>query len=156
VSIEIVRIHHAGVPVSDLDRSVAFFGDVFGLTPAFVAESGGPELSHAVGVAEAHSRMAFIPLPGGSAIELLQYVNPAGRPHDRANNDVGATHVCLEVKDIEGACRQMAEQGVEFFSRPSTASAGELAGWRFVYFKDPVDDITFELMQAPVSDPSAA
>ncbi len=149
MSVEIKRIHHAGIPVSDLERSVSFFRDVFGLTPEFRVESEGAELSRAVGVDGAHSLMAMIPLPGGSAIELLQYVAPAGRPHDRDNNDVGATHICLEVTDIAAARNAIARHGVEFLAEPLKAEDGPLAGWQFVYFKDPVDGITFELMQPP-------
>jgi catechol 2,3-dioxygenase-like lactoylglutathione lyase family enzyme len=149
MSIEIKRIHHAGIPVSDLERSLAFFRDVLGLTPSFRIESEGAELSEAVGVEGAHSLMAMIPLPGGSAIELLQYLEPVGRPYDRGNNDVGATHICLEVANIAAARSEIARHGVEFLAEPLEARTGALAGWQFVYFKDPVDGITFELMQAP-------
>lgn len=152
MSIEIKRIHHAGIPVSDLERSLAFFRDVLGLTPEFRVESEGRDLSRAVGVEGAHSLMAMIPLPGGSAIELLQYLEPIGRCYDRGNNDVGATHICLEVADIAAARTEIARHGVEFLAEPLEAERGPLAGWQFVYFKDPVDGITFELMQAPRRD----
>ena len=149
MTIEIKRVHHAGIPVSDLKRALAFFRDALGLTPDFRLESDGPELSRAVGVEGAHSLMAMITLPGGTAIELLQYLEPVGRPHDRANNDPGATHICLEVADIAAAHAEIARHGVEFLAAPLEAGTGPLAGWQFVYFKDPVDGITFELMQAP-------
>jgi glyoxylase I family protein len=153
MSIEIKRLHHAGIPVSDLERSLAFFRDALGLTPEYRVESEGPELSRAVGVEGAHSLMAMIILPGGSAIELLQYLEPVGRPHDRDNNDAGATHICLEVADIAAACSEIARHGVEFLAEPLRAGSGALEGWQFVYFKDPVDGITFELMQAPPGRP---
>jgi glyoxylase I family protein len=152
MSIEIKRIHHAGIPVSELERSLAFFRDVLGLTPEFRVESEGRDLSRAVGVEGAHSLMAMIPLPGGSAIELLQYLEPVGRHYDRGNNDVGATHICLEVADIAAARSEIARHEVEFLAEPLEAGRGPLAGWQFVYFKDPVDGITFELMQAPQRD----
>jgi catechol 2,3-dioxygenase-like lactoylglutathione lyase family enzyme len=149
MSIEIKRVHHAGIPVSDLERTLAFFRDVLGLTPEYSLESEGPDLSRAVGVDGAHSLMAMIVLPGGTALELLQYVEPVGRPHDRDNNDVGATHICLEVADIAAASSEIARHGVEFLAEPLETRSGALEGWQFVYFKDPVDGITFELIQAP-------
>jgi catechol 2,3-dioxygenase-like lactoylglutathione lyase family enzyme len=142
-------VHHIGIPVSSLDRSLAFFEQAFGLLPLFVGESSGPQLSEAVGVPDAHSRVALIEAPGGVGIELLEYVNPRGRAHDRANNDIGASHLCLQVDHIDQAASALEAHGVEFLSAPMTATTGELAGWRFAYFTDPIDGVTFELIQAP-------
>lgn len=151
LSPQIKRVHHAGIPVSNLDRSLEFFRTAFGLVPTFIAEAEGEALAAAVGVLRAHSRCAFIEAPGGTSIELREYLEPIGRTHDRHNNDVGATHVCLEVDDIDHVCGALIAQGIKCLSSPMTATTGDLAGWRFVYFNDPIDGVTYELMQAPTA-----
>ncbi len=139
-------IHHTGITVSDLDRSSAFYREAFGCVEAFRHELSGPDFARAVGVPGASLRVVALAADNG-LVELLQYVAPDGRPFDRANNDVGAAHVCFEVDDIDAAYDRLVALGASGVARPNPADEdGPGAGTRFAYLRDP-DGITVELLQ---------
>jgi catechol 2,3-dioxygenase-like lactoylglutathione lyase family enzyme len=138
-------LQHVGIPVSDMDRSLKFYQEVLGLELLFATEGSGPEVSQAVGVPEAHLKFAFL-RAGDAIFELLQYVSPTGKPYDRMNCDVGATHVAFEVPDIEAAYQELTEKGIKFNSAPVHLDEGPLAGCAFAYFPDP-DGIQLEIFQ---------
>ena len=55
-------------------------------------------------------------------------------------------HVAFRVKDIEAEVRRLKAHGVVFNGPVQAIDDGPLAGWRWVYFKDP-DGISLELIQ---------
>jgi catechol 2,3-dioxygenase-like lactoylglutathione lyase family enzyme len=68
-------LHHTGLTVRDLDRSLAFYRDVLGMEVLFEQEKQGGYLAAIVGYPEAHVRMAHLAFPGdGHRVELFQYV----------------------------------------------------------------------------------
>jgi catechol 2,3-dioxygenase-like lactoylglutathione lyase family enzyme len=140
----VTGVHHVGIPVRDLERSLAWYEELFGLQAQFVGFAGGVETSRLVGLDDARLRFAFLPL-GDTLIEFLEYEHPVGHDFDRRNCDVGAVHLCFEVDDIERAYRVLAEQGVEFSIRPLRLH-GPLEGQMCCYFRDP-DGIQLELWQ---------
>jgi catechol 2,3-dioxygenase-like lactoylglutathione lyase family enzyme len=142
------RLHHVGIPVSDLDRSIAWYEHVLGLVLNKRAPSSGKELSLAVEVPEAQMHVAFLAVGDHLLLELLEYTHPRGRPYDLANCDVGAVHVCFEVDDIRAAYADLTAAGIAFNHPPIELGpdAGDLAGYWFAYFRDP-DGVQLELFQ---------
>ena len=134
-------VHHTGITVSDLDRSIAFY-EQLGFATAERFDEEGEEVERGVGVDGAKLRAAMLEGPGESRLELIQYLEPAGSPERNPNNGIGAAHVCMEVEDVDAAVAELREKGIEFFSDPITHEAGI----RWVYAKDP-DGITAELIQ---------
>jgi catechol 2,3-dioxygenase-like lactoylglutathione lyase family enzyme len=141
-------VHHTGIIVSDLDRSIDFYHDVLGLE--FATEPGpvvdDPELGPKLGVPGASLRMVAFKV-GDGALELLEYLSPAS-PIDTPmpQNALGSHHVGFRVDDIEATVRELRGKGVEFIGEVTPIDDGVLAGWRWVYFKDP-DGITLELVE---------
>jgi catechol 2,3-dioxygenase-like lactoylglutathione lyase family enzyme len=141
-------LHHTGIVVSDLDRSIDFYADVLGLemltepSPVFDA----PELGEALGVPGAALRMATFRV-GGDTLELLEYSAPPS-PVDAPlpQNALGAHHVALRVDDIQATYDDLTARGVTFLSPPNAIDEGVLQGWRWAYFTDP-DGITLELVE---------
>jgi catechol 2,3-dioxygenase-like lactoylglutathione lyase family enzyme len=141
-------LHHTGIVVSDLERSIDFYGGVLGLemltepSPVFDA----PELGEALGVPGAALRMATFRV-GDDTLELLEYSAPPS-PVDAPlpQNATGAHHVALHVDDIDATCEALVARGVNFLSAPNAIDEGVLQGWRWVYFTDP-DGITLELVE---------
>lgn len=134
-------VHHTGITVSDIDRSIDFYQQLgFELTERF--EEEGEEVELGVGVPGAKLSAAMLEGPNDSRIELIQYLQPGGSPARNPNNGIGAAHVCIEVEDVDAAVAELREKGIEFFSDPITHEAGI----RWVYAKDP-DGITAELIQ---------
>jgi catechol 2,3-dioxygenase-like lactoylglutathione lyase family enzyme len=133
-------VHHTGITVSDLDRSVAFY-ERLGFEVAERIEEEGEEVERGVGVPGAKLRVAMLEGPN-SRLELIEYLQPSNGPAPHPNNGIGAAHVCLEVEDVDAAVAELREQGIQFLTDPITHEAGI----RWVYAKDP-DGITAELLQ---------
>lgn len=138
-------LHHVAVTVSDLERSLAFYCDVFDLERPEVIAISGPDIGRSVGVEGASLRLVFLQL-AGVKLELLEYADTEQRVYERRNSDVGAAHVCFRVTDLPGAYRKLAAKGVDFLTEPLTIAQGPNAGRTIVYFRDP-DDFTLELLE---------
>jgi catechol 2,3-dioxygenase-like lactoylglutathione lyase family enzyme len=141
-------IHHTGIIVRNLDRSVYFYHDLLGLE--FVSEPSpwfsGEELATGVGVPGASLRQVNLRI-GSGVLELLEYGNrPEHNDEVAPQNRLGSMHVALLVDDLAGTVHDLTEKGVEFLSGPHIVDEGTLAGWRWVYFHDP-DGITVELVE---------
>jgi catechol 2,3-dioxygenase-like lactoylglutathione lyase family enzyme len=143
-----VGIHHTGIIVKNLDRSIYFYHDVLGAE--FVSEPSpwfdGDDLSRGVGVPGASLRQVNLSL-GGTQFELLEYGNrPVGDDSPAPQNRLGSMHLGFRVDDIHGTKSALEAAGVEFLSDVNVVDEGVLAGWRWVYLHDP-DGIILELVQ---------
>ena len=140
-------VHHTGIIVSDLDRSIAFYHDLLGFP--FSSEPSpwfeGDELAQGVGVPGARLRQCCL-LVGSDTLELLEYANREPSDGPVHQNHLGAMHVAFRVDDVSATVAALEEAGVEFLSGPHTVDDGVLAGWRWVYFHDP-DGIPLELVE---------
>jgi glyoxylase I family protein len=142
-------IHHAGLVIRDLDRSIYFYHDVLGLqfanepTPWF----SGPQLETGVGVPGAVLRQVSLWVGEHATLELIEYQNrPASSTRPVPNNFMGAAHVCLLVDDIQAKKADLETKGVTFYSDVNVVDEGPLAGWRWCYLSDP-DGLALELVE---------
>jgi len=145
----LLAIHHAGLVVRDLDRSIYFYHDILGLpfanepTPWF----SGPALEAGVGVPGAVLRQVSMWVGENSTMELIEYQNrPETSVAPAPNNYLGAAHVCFKVDDVHAKKAELEAKGVAFYSDVNIVDEGPLAGWRWVYFSDP-DGLALELVE---------
>jgi catechol 2,3-dioxygenase-like lactoylglutathione lyase family enzyme len=148
-------VHHIGITVPDLERGIGFYHGVLGLE--FASEPSPvfdhPELGPAVGVPGANLRQVCLQC-GDSLVELLEYTQPEPPNHEPLPpNGIGAAHLAFRVDDIEQAKADLEEKGVEFLSPVQFVDSGVLAGWRWVYFRDP-DGTTLELVEEAYQRPA--
>jgi methylmalonyl-CoA epimerase len=97
------RIDHVAVVVRSLEAALAFYRDTLGLSPSRVLNFP------AEGV-----KIAFLPMggPGGSEIELLEPIDPAGSvARFIEKRGEGLHHICLEVPDIDRALAELRAAG---------------------------------------------
>ena len=146
---ELKAVHHVGLVVRDLDRSIYFYHDLLGLpfanepTPWFE----GPQLEKGVGVPGATLRQVALWAGPASMMELIEYGNrPVESNKPIPNNYLGAAHVCFLVDDIRAKKAELEGKGVEFYSDVNVVDEGPLAGWRWCYFSDP-DGLALELVE---------
>jgi catechol 2,3-dioxygenase-like lactoylglutathione lyase family enzyme len=144
------RVHHLGVPVANLDRSLQFYQALTGGELLFVDPMSGAGLARGTQVPDARVRFAMVQL-GNLILELIEYEQPRGRPFDRQNNDVGAIHIAFEVPDIQAVYTRLQAQGIPFNAPPYTFTEADgsphVVGATFAYFRDP-DGIQLEIFQA--------
>ena len=129
--------HHYGVTVSDMETGLSFYRDTLGLSVGDRFDVESEAFSRFVGVDDADVELVFLEA-AGCDIELIEYHNPPGGDANEgvANNDVGASHICLEVDDIQTLYDDLKDE-VTFLSPPQTLDIGVTV----VYMEDPDGNI---------------
>lgn len=140
------ELHHTGLTVSDIERSIEFYGSLFSLEEIARVEMEGPAVERNLDVPGA--KILVVLLRGqNSILEFVQYLRPGGELFLLRNCDVGAAHVCFAVDDIEEFMRQLEAKGITPNGPPNDPIPdGPAAGSRFMYFRDP-DGLTVEVLQ---------
>lgn len=95
------HINHVCIAVEDIEASMRFYRDVFGVQQGEVVE-----------VADQGVRAALLRV-GGSQMEFIQPTDPTGSVAkfiQRRGETVH--HICFEVEDLPGALRRLDEQGI--------------------------------------------
>ena len=142
-------VHHVGVTVVDLDRAVSFWARLLGATPRDRRVVEGPQLGTMVGYPGIRIEVCWLDLPGGTALELLRYLDRDDAPYDPGTAHPGNVHVCLHVDDMDAAhAHAVACGALPVSERPIDVAAGPRAGARLAYLRDP-DGVTIELVQEP-------
>ena len=149
-------VHHVGISVAGLDRSLAFWEALLGKTARWRGVLDAPYLARITGYPGVRIQAALVELPGGVLLELLQYVQPTDTPNDSATARPGNVHVCLRVDDLDEQWRRAVELGARPVSQaPVDITTGPNAGARAAYLRDP-DGVTIELFQVPVAQMTQA
>ncbi len=95
-------LSHAIHAVEDLDTTLAFYRDVFGLkgTPNDFPNPAVPQLTNAPGVT---LRLSMMPLPGSMRFELTHFKGLERKPARAAYTDPGAGSIVFYVRDLDTA-----------------------------------------------------
>jgi len=147
-------LHHLGLTVADIERSIHFYRDLLGMTlfrrrphadnDYLTLQTGYP------GVVLNVASFKVSP-DSGQSLEVVQYMNHAGPPAETATNRPGNSHLCLTVDDLRACHADLKSRGIRFKSEPVAITAGPNIGGLAVYFYDP-DGYTLELFQ-PAKSP---
>jgi catechol 2,3-dioxygenase-like lactoylglutathione lyase family enzyme len=129
------RIHHVGLPVSDLDRSIAWYREALGLTHEPAA--GEPE------------GVAFMVAPTGERLELLA-VDPQNSAWDGPISALraGVGHTAWTVDDLDAAYARAVEAGGRSVWTPRDTPK---PGLRIAFVADP-DGNLVELLSSDEID----
>jgi catechol 2,3-dioxygenase-like lactoylglutathione lyase family enzyme len=138
---QVTAVDSVGITVSDMDRAVAFYGDVLTFTKESEREVAGSEYEHLFGLFGMRLRVVRMRL-GEERIELMQFLAPRGRPNpvDARSNDRTFQHVALIVSDMEKAYARLRAFKVEHASSGPqrlpdwNPNAGGIEAF---YFRDP-------------------
>lgn len=136
-------LRHAGIVVTDLERSLAFYVDLLGLEVARRMDEHGAYLDTMLALDGARVTTVKLGAPDGGLVELLRFERPAPRAAARTLHDVGPTHVALTVRDLDGLHRRLREAGTEFYSEPVVSPDGRA---KVVFCRDP-DGTPLELVE---------
>jgi catechol 2,3-dioxygenase-like lactoylglutathione lyase family enzyme len=136
---------HFGICVSDLDRSLHFYCDIFGFEKA-ESHDIGQEFARLMDFPDVVLTSQFI-RKGEMAIELLSFTEPApfGDRERRAVNQLGLTHLSFRVNDLEAVAAQVVELGGAIVETSRTTIDLGDTPLKFVYCTDP-DGVRVELM----------
>lgn len=145
------RFSHFSFTVADIERSIAFYRDVLGLTLVARQRQDNQYTRRLIGLTDAVLEVAEFSLPNdragdGVLIELVEYVQPVGDHPSLRTQDVGTAHVSFVVSDIDEVHARLSRSGAQFVTPPVLIEAGVNLGGKVCYFRDP-DGITLELFQ---------
>ena len=136
---------HIGICVSDLDRSLRFYCDGLGFEVAERYELDSehlPGLDRSLEVRGRRRPHVADVQRGDLRIELLAFDEPGvvGAPSQR-RNQLGLTHLCFYVDDVDAAAERMLERGALVLEGRAPTSAPTS-----VFLMDP-DGVRIELMR---------
>jgi catechol 2,3-dioxygenase-like lactoylglutathione lyase family enzyme len=139
-------LDHVGFSVSDLDRSVSWYTDFFGDPPQLRKVWDVEYVSRIVGYPNCKMDCAFWRLPGGTILELIQYLEPPAGIVDMESYNAGNGHLCLVTEDLAADFERL--RGRVQFRDPNPVRIpwGPYEGGWACYLRDP-DGISIELMQ---------
>jgi lactoylglutathione lyase len=130
------RIHHVGLPVSDLDLSVAWYREALGLTHESTAGVPGG--------------VAYMVAPTGERLELLAVdVQPSAWDDPIAALRAGVPHTAWTVEDLDAAHARAVEAGGRSVWTPRDTPE---PGLRIAFVADP-DGNLVELLSSDEEAP---
>ena len=93
---------HAGITVTDFNRSVKFYWDVFGCPLVGVADTPSERVRSFFGVdaGAPTCKIGWIRVPGGAVLEIFEF-QPHQLPIDVPWNRVGLTHISFNVRNTQ-------------------------------------------------------
>lgn len=134
-------VHHFCLTVSDIDRSVEFYSGYFGLEEVLRTDLSGADISAAMEIPD--TDLEAVLLAGeNTLIELIRFRNPRGREFSAIHADVGVSHPCFAVEDLDATYARMKADGVHFNVPP------QVLGWetKMTYCRDP-DGLIVEILE---------
>jgi catechol 2,3-dioxygenase-like lactoylglutathione lyase family enzyme len=137
------RIHHVGITVAQLDRSLAFYRDLLGLSVIGISDE---DVAAIVGLPGARARIADLDAGNGQIIELLEYSSAGGSGRAPGPEAAGGCHLCLQVGDLGSALSRLAGAGFLPMGEPAELSGGVWQDCTAVYLRDP-DGVIVELIE---------
>ena len=141
-------IHHVAIATRSLDRTAAFYVDLFGCQT--VTDWGwdvGTDVADSITALKDSSARSIMLRKGNAYIELFQYFRPEpgeGDP-DRRVCVPGLTHLCFDVTDLDFEYERLLAAGMTFHCPPQTVAPGV----RTTYGRDP-DGNVVELQEVAV------
>jgi catechol 2,3-dioxygenase-like lactoylglutathione lyase family enzyme len=137
-------IHHIGISVADLSRSLEFYRDLLDMVVIVKPQPFGGELyDRILGLTGAQGRVAVV-RRGTLELELFEFKQPTPTRKRQSCpvSDHGLSHFCIAVADIESTYKHLANAGVSFHCPPLTFGGGTKA----TYGRD-IDGNVFELLE---------
>ncbi len=150
MGITLSRVHHVGIIVQDLDRTIAFYNKLFGMEPDIQTEvDNSPGMAQQFGVDSVAVKLAFYHVDNTS-IEFIQVLQPKESLEQLKVYRPGAKHLCFQVDDAEKAYNEMKEAGYNFEAPVVHFDERQpkLKGINWAYFTDPDGNI-LEIMEDP-------
>jgi glyoxylase I family protein len=139
---------HIGICVTDLDRSIRFYTQVFGFAQLYQLDFDNNEVA-ATMEQEGKFRSAML-IRDDIRIELLQWVDVAttGSGERKPMTELGFTHLSFRVQDVDGLTDAILAAGGTLVESTRTVlgDVEDPTSGRFIYLTDP-DGTRIELMQ---------
>lgn len=152
------NVHHISITVPDLTEAVDFFVEVLGAELLYrKGPFADPEFMETnLDVhPDAEGKLAMLRCGPTTNVELFEWESPDQTERHPKNSDVGASHLGIEVDDMDAALDYLDDvEGVEILGTPQTNEEGPTGGLTYVYVTAPWG-YQFEVLEAPDAMPYA-
>ena len=138
---------HIGLAVSDLDAAVRFFSEALGFETGDTFASGDEAADLAeIDGGRAEMRMRYM-TKDGFRLELMCWAvpGPVGTP-SRSRAQLGLTHLCVQVDDVDAEAGRLASYGATILERTRTEVHKE-TGTITMLCVSVLDGLRIELLQ---------
>ena len=144
---QIQRLTHLGICVSDLERSLRLYRDVLGCKEVGRLELEGEPTATLNGWPDVKVRAIYLERDGWR-LELMEFPVPGwiGPKEPRPMNQLGLTHLSFRVADLDAVCAQLQAAGGGVL--PETRLQLPGSSTRVIMALDP-DGVRLELIQGP-------
>ena len=151
-SVPVVGFMHAIHATNDVEKTLAFYREVFGLSGQVrpFQNDAVPILTNSPGVS---LRVSMLQLPGnGFNFELTQFSNVERHPAQPQISDPGAPHMKVLVRDIEPIVATIRKLGAPILSRSGApvSATTSLGNVKAIFVRDP-DGYIVEAIQTPAA-----
>jgi catechol 2,3-dioxygenase-like lactoylglutathione lyase family enzyme len=146
----VTATHHIGMSVASIDKALAFWESFLGTRARWRTVLDKSYLGRHVGYPGVAMDAAFVDLPGGVVIELLDYRVTGKTQNPEATANPGNLHLCLRVDDAGAAWNRAVACGARPIvpEGPVDVTDGPNKGARAAYLRIH-DGITLEFFQPP-------
>lgn len=148
---KISRFWHIAIVTQDLPKMVDFYTRVMGFKAVREMPVNSEVFRKGISLPNADGRVITLEVPNSSTvIDLFEFKEIAEKdPLCPVANRPGYRHIAFLVEDLDVAAEELKAEGIELFSKPlEVAEPPMVAGFKFLYFKDPEGNI-IELSQPP-------
>ncbi|MDR3271449.1 MAG: VOC family protein [Peptococcaceae bacterium] len=149
---QIRGVHHVALGVSDLEKMIAFYGEVLGFSVvlARIEESAKPPMRAVTRTSSVvFGGALLLREAGGFQLEMIRMTDPAPRPI-RANShygDIGVNKIVCGEPNLERFCQEHSAQ-LPFCTQPRWIELPGGLTYGFVYCRDPEGNLV-ELVTCP-------
>ena len=116
------ELFHIGLTVKDIERSIAFYRDVAGMSAGEVFVGGSKEFDTLTNNTNAKLKVTYM-TAGSFMLQLIEYTAAGGSVLDLHHNNVGSPHISLYVPDVEAKLAELQRRG----DVKITSGAGQIA-----------------------------
>ena len=129
---------HSGLVVKDMEKMVEFYRDALGFSVLREVHSKAPPEGDHTGIPGAERTLVFLGMPdGGHEIELVEYIDPPSPEGHLDKHQLGASHICFYVSDIQSVYEKLSAEGVHFVTPPIIRDNADGSRGGICYFQDP-------------------
>lgn len=138
-------VDHVNLVVEDLERMLAFYTRVLGLTVSKRVTLHGDWVERVTHLKGVDAEVVFLSLPADEThLELIHYRSPAAPRAAGLGcaNTPGLRHLAFRVDDIDAAADRIRQAGAEVFGAAETVPSQQVTysggrRKRLLYFRDP-------------------
>jgi catechol 2,3-dioxygenase-like lactoylglutathione lyase family enzyme len=145
----IVGLFHFGATVSNLEKTLEFFGSKLGITNIKSQLSDQPYLAKVTGLPDAKLKIGFLRIEGDDfPLEVIEYITPKGVDAGSGFGISGTIHYAFLVNNLYELFAHLKEEEISFLAPPYLIQDGLWEGWLSAFLHDP-DGRLIELVQPP-------